>query len=120
MYTSVFQCTLFPARTLGLAHSFENTSKSDKNKFSMKIKYFVLIWFFTTSTYCQKCKKPKVHYTLYINEFNGKQMLRVMLVIQSRTRIPLATKGSALLLARKQLHGSDILICELSQSSNIL
>ena len=66
MYTSVFQCTLFPARTLGLAHSFENTSNSDKKRFSMKIKFFVLIWFFIASTYCQKCKKPKVHYTLYI------------------------------------------------------
>ena len=36
-----------------------------------------------------------------------------MLAIQSRTRPLLATKRSALLLARRLQHGSDILTCEL-------
>ena len=40
-------------------------------------------------------------------------MFRAMLAIQSRTRPLLATKRSALLLARGLQHGSDILTCEL-------
>ena len=83
----------------------------------MTIKYFLLIWsLLSAATFGQKCKKPKVP-LLEDNKLESNHYIfnvhREMLAIQSRTRPLLATKRSALLLARRLQHGSDILTCEL-------
>ena len=54
-----------------------------------------------------------IHNIRSYGKLGNKTLFRVMLVIPSRTRPLLATKRSALLLARRLQHGSDILTCEL-------
>ena len=102
----------------GLKASFKfwNPQLTGHKRISMNIKYLIIFIFFTASTLCQKCKKPKVPFRGHWNRIK-QPIFRAMLEIQSRTRTHLATKESALLLARGLQRGLNILICNLSLSS---